>query len=141
MWWLESADADSQSSHDGGVVEAGDVLRLGSHAVRLDDIVSYKLEEVIERDYDGLLVNASVLLISAGVFLIGLLQFGWLERVLIGFVLLIILGMSGAAELMGLNQIRSMQLTVFTHQGRRVKFASTDSREIDRLIGFLRQAA
>ena len=78
---------------------------------------SYKLEEVIERDYDGLLVNASVLLISAGVFLIGLLQFGWLERVLIGFVLLIILGMSGAAELIGLNQIRSMQLTVFYPSG------------------------
>ncbi|MEQ8826089.1 MAG: DUF6232 family protein [Filomicrobium sp.] len=137
MWWLESADADGVQDDD--VVSGEDVLRLGSHAVRLDDIASYKLEEVVERDCEGLLINAAVFFVAGLVFLIGVLQFGWLERFLIGFVFLFILGMSSITEVLGLNRIRYMQLTVFTQQGRRVKFTSTDSRDIDRLIGFLRQ--
>lgn len=139
MWWLESSEAESGSPHGEDIAAGDDVLRLGSHAVRLDDITSYKLEEVVKRDTEGLLINGAVFFAAAAVFLIGVLQFGWLERFLIGFVFLLILGMTSVAEVMGLNQISYLQLTVFTRQGRRVKFTSTDSRDVDRLIGFLRQ--
>ncbi len=77
--------------------------------------------------------------IGALVFLVGVLHFGWLERFLIGFVFLIILGMASMAEVFGLNRIQYWQLTVFTHSGRKLKFTSADSTELGRLIDFLGQ--
>jgi hypothetical protein len=134
MWWLECGAEADQGTAAGG---AEDVLRLGTHAVRLDDIASYKLEQISERDGDGLLINAAVFFIAGFVFLIGVIQFGWLERFLIGFVFLLILGMSSVSEVMGLNRINYLRLTVFTHEGRKVCFTSVDHRDVGRLIGFL----
>lgn len=136
MWWLESASSDEAAQQ---AVGGEDILRLGNHAVRLEDIVSYKVNEVAERDMDGLLFNVAVFLLVAAVFLIGVLQFGWLERFLIGFLFLLILGISSLAEVAGLNTIRYLQLTVFTRSGRAVEFTSVDARDLGRLTGFLSQ--
>lgn len=136
MWWLECVEADDiQADSVGGE----DVLRLGSHSVRLDDIASYKLEEIVERDIEGLLINAAIFFVAGSVFLIGVVQFGWLEQFLIGFVFLFILGMTSLSEVMGLNRISYLQLTVFTHGGRNVRFRSVDHRDVGRLTGFLNQ--
>lgn len=143
MWWLEAADADAHAGVDADsgvdVVTGDDVLRLGNHAVRLSDIRSYRLEEIAERDFEGLLLNAVIFFIGGSIFLIGVLQFGWLERFLIGFVFLFILGMAGLGEVMGLNTIRYMRLTVHTQAGRRVHFTSPDPRDMTRLVTFLDQ--
>jgi len=136
MWWLETAVADDASQE---AASGDDVLRLGSHAVRLEDIVSYKVNEVAERDTDRLMLSAAVFILAAGLLLIGVLQFGWLERFLIGFFLLIILGVSSMVEVTGLNTIRYLQLTVFTRSGRAVEFTSVDPRDVGRLTGFLSQ--
>ncbi len=136
MWWLEAADADAAEAN---IVTGDDVLRLGNHAVRLEDIRSYRLEEIVERDYEGLLLNAVIFFLGASVFLIGVIQFGWLERFLIGFVFLFILGMAGLGEVMGLNTIRYMRLTVHTRAGRSVHFTNPDTRDMTRLISFLDQ--
>jgi len=136
MWWLEPIDPDAVEED---VVSGEDVLRLGDHAVRLDDIASYKVNEVAERDVDGLMLNAAVFFVAASVFLIGVLQFGWLERFLIGFVLLTVLGVASLAEVVGLNKISYLQLTVFTRSGRAVQFTSVDPRDVGRLTGFLSQ--
>lgn len=136
MWWLESAGV---SGADERVASGEDVLRLGNHALRLDDIASYKVNEISERDMDGLLLIAAISVVAAAVFLIGVLQFGWLERFLIGFVFLVILGVATLLEVAGLNTIRYLQLTVFTRSGRSVSFASVDPRDFGRLTGFLSQ--
>lgn len=136
MWWLESVGPDDAEED---VVCGDDVLRLGNDAVRVEDIASYKVNEVSERDFDGLLLNAVVFFSGAAIFLIGVLQFGWLERFLIGFVFLIILGVSSLVEIARLNKISYLQLTVFTRSGRSVKFTSVDPRDIGRLTGFLSQ--
>lgn len=136
MWWLESV-APEDVEED--VVSGEDVLRLGNHAVRLDDIASYKVNEVAERDVDGLMLNAAVFFVVASAFLIGVLQFGWLERFLIGFVFLTVLGVASLVEVVGLNKINYLQLTVFTRSGRSVQFTSVDPRDVGRLTGFLSQ--
>ncbi|MBU1212105.1 MAG: hypothetical protein KJ587_12625 [Alphaproteobacteria bacterium] len=136
MWWLEPVDPDAVEDD---VVGGGDVLRLGDHAVRLDDIASYKVNEVAERDVDGLMLNAAVFFVAASVFLIGVLQFGWLERFLLGFVFLTVLGVASLLEVLGLNRISYLQLTLFTRSGRMVQFTSVDPRDVGRLTGFLSQ--
>lgn len=136
MWWLESTNTDEIAED---ALSGEDVLRLGNQAVRLEDIVSYKVNEVAERGADGLLMNAAVFLLMAGLFVIGVLQFGWLERFLIGFFFLLILGISSLAEVAGLNTVRYLQLTVFTRSGRAVEFTSVDPRDVGRLTGFLSQ--
>ncbi|MCH9808046.1 MAG: hypothetical protein K0U74_09955 [Alphaproteobacteria bacterium] len=137
MWWLEASETSAIGDED--FVTGDDVLRLGSQSVRLEDIASYKVEQISERDVEGLLLNGTMFFFGALVFLIGVLQFSWLERFLIGFVFLSILGIASMAEVVGLNRIQYMQLTVFTHSGRKLKFSSADDRDVGRLVDFLRQ--
>lgn len=137
MWWLESADAVGHT--DDEFVTGDDVLRLGQQSVRLEDIASYKLEQISDRDVEGLLINGLMFFVAAVIFLVGVLQFGWLERFLIGFVFLTVLGVSSMFEVFGLNRIEYLQLTVFTHSGRKLKFSSADHRDVGRLVDFLGQ--
>ncbi len=64
----------------------GDVLRLGSQAIPLEGIVSYRLEEIVERDLEGRLLVGALALVGGLGFLVGVLGFGWLECLLAGFV-------------------------------------------------------
>ncbi|MGI9523367.1 MAG: DUF6232 family protein, partial [Hyphomicrobiaceae bacterium] len=136
MWWLEAAEADNA---DVDLIRGEDVLRFGSQFVGLDDIVSYRVVEVVERSKDRLAINAALAGLAGAVLLIAMMGFGWLEQLLAGFVFLLILGVSSLGEMLGFNSKRFVQVTVFTHSGSKARYACADNREAGQLIGFLEE--
>ncbi len=134
MWWLEAAEADIA---DMDVIRGEDVLRLGKQIAALEDIASFRVVEVVERNTERLALLFGTNALTGVVALVAMLYGGWLEQVLAGLVFLFIVGMSAVGELLGLTGKRYFQVTVFTHGGRKVHYISTDSRDVGGLIAFL----
>lgn len=136
MWWLEGA---VENGHPQADYANPDILRLGAHAVAVDDIASYRLEEIAERDTDGLAIIAFGSLSIAMLVLTGVVAFGWLERFLIAFAILAILGIASLVEIVGVNTIRYMRVTIFTRSGSQIPFTATDPKETGELTQFLEE--
>lgn len=135
MWWLEPA-TEIGRSHE----ELGDVLRLGGHSIPLDEILSYRLEEVVDRDVEGRVLIGAFTLIGALVFLVGILGLGWLECLLAAFVVACGTVIAGLAEIFGVTSRRSFRISVFSRNARPATYTSADNRDIARLINFLDNA-
>jgi hypothetical protein len=135
MWWLEPA-AVTGRTHE----ECGDVLRLGSQSIPLDGIMSYRLEEVVDRDIEGRLLVGALTLVGGLVFLIGVMGFGWLECLLAGFVVAAGTAIAGLAEISGVTSRRHFRISVFSQDARPATYTSVDNRDIARLITFLDKA-
>lgn len=118
----------------------GDVLRLGSQGIPLEGIVSYRLEEVSERDLEGSLLIGALILIGGLVFLVGVLGFGWLECLLAGFVVLSGAVIAALAEFFGVTSRRKFRISVFSENARPITYTSGDNRDIARLLDFLDNA-
>lgn len=118
----------------------GDVLRLGSQAVPLEGIVSYRLEEVSERDLEGSLLIGALILTGGLVFLVGVLGFGWLECLLAGFVVLSGAVIAALAEFFGVTSRRKFRISVFSQNARPITYTSGDNRDVARLLEFLDNA-
>lgn len=132
MWWLESASVTGRPQD-----ENGDVLRLENQSIPLDGIMSYRLEEVVERDIEGRLLVGALTLIGGLVFLVGVLGFGWLECLLAGFVVASGAVIAGLAEISGVTSRRHFRISVFSRKTRPVTYTSADNRDIAQLISFL----
>lgn len=131
-WWLEPTIISGRPADT-----TGDVLRLGSQAVPLEGIVSYRLEEVIERDLEGSLLIGALVLIGGLVFLIGVLGLGWLECLLAGFVVLSGTVIAALAEVFGVTSRRKFRISVFSENARPITYTSGDNRDVARLLEFL----
>lgn len=119
---------------------SGDVLRLGSQGIPLEGIVSYRLEEVVERDLEGRLLVGALAFVGGLVFLVGVLGFGWLECLLAGFVVLSGAVIATLAEISGVTSRRRFRISVFSQNARPVTYTSGDNRDIARLLAFLDKA-
>lgn len=120
--------------------DESDVLRFGPDGILLESIVSYRLEEVVERDFSATLVAGALALVLGVVGLAGVLGFGWLECLLAGFVILSGLIIAGLAELCGVTSRRRFRISIFSEDMRPVTYTSADNRDIARLISFLDHA-
>ncbi|MDX2290443.1 MAG: hypothetical protein NW217_16710 [Hyphomicrobiaceae bacterium] len=136
MWWLEGA---VENGHPHADYANPDILRLGAHAVDVDDIASYRLEEVVDRDIAGLALIAFGSLAVAMLVLTGVVAFGWLERLLIACGILSVLGIASLIEIVGVTTVRYLRVTVFTRSGRLIPFTATDHKETGELITFLEE--
>ncbi|SDP22392.1 hypothetical protein SAMN04488061_2550 [Filomicrobium insigne] len=134
MWWLEPGMGTER------LADEGDVLRFGPDGIPLEGIVSYRLEEVVERDFSAPLVAGALAFASGVVTLAGILGFGWLECLLAGFVILSGLVIAGLAELCGVTSRRRFRISIFSQDSRPVTYTSADNRDIARLIAFLDHA-
>lgn len=134
MWWLEAAETDIA---DVDVIRGEDVLRFGKQIAALDDIASFRVVEIVERSKQRLALVIGAIGLSALLTPLAVLFGGPIEQLLAGFVFLFIVGMSAVSELLGLTGRRYFQVTVFTHGARKVRYNSTDSRDVGRLIDFL----
>jgi len=135
MWWLEPATMAGRAAED-----SSDVLRLGSQAIPIEGILSYRLEEIIERDIEGRLLVGALALMGGLIFLVSILGFGWLECLLAGFVVLSGVAIAGLAEVFGVTSRRRFRISVFSQNARPVTYTSSDYRDIARLISFLDSA-
>lgn len=117
-----------------------DMLRLGSQAIPLEGIVSYRLEEIVERDLEGRLLIGALALAGGLAFLVGVLGFGWLECLLASFVVLSGTVIAALAEAFGVTSRRKFRISVFSENARPITYTSADSRDIARLLDFLDSA-
>lgn len=131
-WYVQQGPADP-----GGRNLDDGLLCLGSKTVHLADIHSFKVEECIERDVNGLLLAGAGFSIFGTIFLMGVIDYGWRERFLLGFVILLILGIASILEAPGINAARFQELTITTGDGRNVRFSCADVNEMARLTAFL----
>jgi len=135
MWWLEPATVTGKPAE-----EIGDILRLGAQSIPLEGIMSYRIEQVIERGLEARWLVAGLGVLLGLVFLIGVLGFGWLECLLAGFVVISGAVIAGLAEIFGVTGRRRFRVSVFSKDGRPVTYTSADNRDIARLVSFLDKA-
>ncbi len=112
-------------------------LVLGDSKVLMSSLVSYSFEDVLEQDFDGMLVAAGVLLNLAAVFLVGVMAFGWRENFLIAVVLFMVFGVACLVELIRPSGVRYHKLTLYSRNGEPIEFTCADLEHIWELVKLL----
>jgi len=131
-------DAASWDKDDLALIErTNEYLVLGEKQVAIASIKSYCVEIVQERDMDGLLAAAGVLMNLAMIFLIGVMAFGWRQNFLIAVVLMMALGVASLLELFNAGVSRYQKLTIYHDQGAPITFTCADPGHIEELKAFL----
>lgn len=113
---------------------SGGRLRVGQRTVPLSDIRRATPKAYEERDFLGSLLNFSVYLTIAAVFLILVVVAGWRERFLLMTVFLGLVGITSLIDMWQSNRIRLYCLTIDLVGGERIEFTSASADEVDRLI-------
>lgn len=109
------------------------LLRIGAKEVAIADIESVAVEPVTARDTLGLRVMTIAFGTAALVFLVGVAQFGWLPRFLIGAAFLFALALLSVSDILGLRAITYTRLHIRTRRGATLLFASADLIQISAL--------
>ncbi len=113
------------------------ILRVGQQRLALTDIRSISRDASQEKDFLGCLLNYSVYLIVAAIFMVLVVQAGWRERFLLATIFFAIVGMTSLIDIGLASRIRLYRLTIQTHDGRTVDFTTADAAEADRLTAAL----
>jgi len=131
-------EVSSWNAENDGLPDITDeYLVLGDQQVPTTSIKSYSVHEVYERDTDGLLAAAGVLMNLAMIFLIGVMAFGWRQNFLIAVILMMALGLASLLELFNAGRSRYQKLTIYHDEGAPIIFTCADKGHIDELISFL----
>lgn len=127
-----------------GIVEAAGpdgrplrILRIGAKEVAVADIESVAVETLTSRDVQGLRLMTVVFGSASLVFLVGVTQFGWLPRFLIGCVFLLALALASAWDILALRPIVYRRMHIRTRRGATLLFASADPHQISALASAL----
>ena len=110
-----------------------ETVRLGKRHIRLSDIESVSLEEIRDRNHQGLLLGALVFVSVAAIFAYLVFDAGWCERFLLGMAFLACLGVMGLGEVAALKTVRLFEMIVTLRDGQRVVFTSADKADIEAL--------
>ncbi len=116
-------------------------LRIGLRTVPLSDVRRTVPRAYEERDFQGSLLNFSVYLVIAAIFLILVVVGGWRERFLLMTVFLGLVGITSLIDMRHANPIRLYCLTIELVDGERIDFTSASADEVDRLSLALQMAA
>lgn len=113
------------------------VLRVGQQRLALTDVRSISRCASQERDFLGSLLNYSVYLSVAAIFLVLVVQAGWRERFLLGTVFFAIVGVTSLIDIGLASRLRLYRLTIEMIDGRMIEFTTADAAEADRLTAAL----
>lgn len=105
------------------------ILRIGAREVAVADIESVAVEDVSSRDHSGLQVMALLFGTASLVLLLGVVEFSWRPRFLIGFAFLGALALASVWDIVGLRPIVYRRLHIRTRRGASLLFASADPRQ------------
>ncbi len=114
-------------------VQGGEVAHFGKHRVVLADVAGVSLEEVRDRNIQGLILAGASFAICATILAYAVYEMGAMTRFLIGSTFLAGLGMAGLAETVELKSVSLYVMTITLTSGERIKFTSTDRADIQAL--------
>ena len=123
MWQIEP----------GPTGQGEEAVRFGRHRIVLSDVAGVSLEEVRDRNIQGLILGGAAFVICATVLAYFVYETGAMPRFLIGTVFLAALGMAGLAETVVLKPVSLFEMTITLVSGERIKFASTDRADFQAL--------
>ena len=123
MWHIER----------GPTGQGEEAIRFGRHRIVLSDIVGVSLEEIRDRNTQGLIFGSAAFVICGTVFAYCVYETGAMTRFLIGTFFLSALGMAGIAETWFLESVSLYEMTITLTSGERIKFTSTDRADIQAL--------
>ncbi len=123
MWQIER----------GPTGQGEEAVRFGRHRIVLSDVAGVSLEEVRDRNIQGLILGSAAFVICATVLAYFVYETGAMTRFLIGSTFLAGLGMAGLAETIVLKSVSLFEMTITLASGERVKFTSTDRADIQAL--------
>lgn len=113
------------------------LLRIGAKEIEVASIESVAVETVTSRDTHGLRIMALVFGTAALVFLVGVSEFGWIPRFLIGAAFLFALALFSVSDILGLRAITYTRLHIRTRRGAALVFASADPVQVSALAAAL----
>ena len=108
-------------------------VRFGKHRIRIADVTGVSLEEVRDRNIQGLLLGGVAFVICATMLTYFVYETGAMTRFLVGSTFLAGLGMAGLAETTVLKSVSVFEMTITLESGERVRFTSTDRADIQAL--------
>ena len=123
MWQIEP----------GPTGQGEEAVRFGRHRIVLSNVAGVSLEEVRDRNIQGLILGSAAFVICATVLAYFVYETGAMTRFLIGSTFLAGLGMAGLAETIVLKSVSLFEMTITLASGERVKFTSTDRADIQAL--------
>ena len=123
MWQIER----------GPTGQGEETVRFGRHRIVLSEVAGVSLEEVRDRNIQGLILGSAAFVICATVLAYFVYETGAMTRFLIGSTFLAGLGMAGLAETIVLKSVSLFEMTITLASGERVKFTSTDRADIQAL--------
>ena len=132
------AETTVDALYDGREVPAGTWIELGALRLPRDSIIGCRIEDVVERDTAGKLASLGLLFAAVLVLLLGLVEFGWSSRLMIGAVVLGVIGAVSAMETLGLSRTLHYRLDILLNDGRRVGYTTENRRDAEALAQDLR---
>lgn len=111
----------------------GHWIELGSLRLPREEIVGCRIEDVVERDTAGKLATLGLFFAAALVLLLGVVEFGWRTRFLIGAVVLGTIAAVSGMEALGINRIVYYRLDVLLKDGRRVGYTTASRADAEAL--------
>ncbi len=123
MWQIER----------GPTGQGEEAVRFGRHRIVLSDIAGVSLEEIRDRNIQGLILGSAAFVICATILAYFVYETGAMTRFLIGSTFLAGLGMAGLAETVVLKSVSLYEMIITLSSGERIKFTSTDRADIQAL--------
>ncbi len=110
-----------------------ETVRFGRHRIVLAEVAGVSLEEIRDRNIQGLILGSAAFVICATILAYFVYETGAMTRFLIGSTFLAGLGMGGLAETVVLKSVSLYEMTITLSSGERIKFTSTDRADIQAL--------
>ena len=113
--------------------QGGAVVRLGKRHIRIADIESVALEEIRDRNTQGVVLGAVAFMCFATLFAYLTIDAGWRPRFLLGTGFLSFLGCVAFVEMTTLKTLSLFEMLVTLKSGEKIVFTSTDRADIETL--------
>ena len=123
MWAIEA----------GATGPGSEIARFGQRRFNVADVEHITLEEIRDRNEQGVLMGAIVFVCFATALAYLVFDAGWRARFLIGTAFLAFLGIMGLGESFALETVKLYELVVTLKGGERIVFTSSDRPDIEAL--------
>ena len=116
-------------------------LRLGRRRVYLDEVAGFQAATHIDRDRHGQFLAFMVFALLAGIYVIGVVEFGWRTRFLLAAVVLFALSAMSFGEVWFQTAKRYTVFNVHLRSGETIVFTTADANDAAALNAVLSRHA
>ncbi len=125
------ADLTGMTFWDAGASTNPHVVTVGPYRLDRDDIQGCAMSTVTERDAAGRVWTMTLFIAGAALVLLGVVEFGWMTRFLLGAAVLAALAAMSAVEALKLKPITHWRLDIAMRGGRTVRYATANRTDAE----------